>query len=139
MAMWKTANWSQAGYDSTLNDSSIRQAISELVNRLANEFSRRPWQTSILSVDQGRYFIAGGKTQGLTPGMVFSVQTIGEKIKSPQTGFDITLPGREVGQLRLEANFGDSEANEGSVARLVGGSVQGFKLDQLVVRTREAL
>ena len=101
--------------------------------------SARPWQTYILSAEQGRYFIAGGKSQGLRPGMTFSVFTAGEQIKSPQTGFVITLPGKEIGQLRIDANFGDSEAAEGSVASLSRGSLQGYKVDQLVVRTKEAL
>ena len=128
---------SQAAYDGTLNDSAIRQAISEAVSRLFTEMAGRPWQTFFLSADQGRYFVSGGKAQGLRPGMLFSVQTLGEKIKSPQTGFDITLPGREVAQLRIDSNFGDSEATEGSVASIVGGSIQGFKIEQLVVRVKE--
>jgi curli biogenesis system outer membrane secretion channel CsgG len=127
---------SQASYDGTLNDSAIRQAISEVVNRLTNEMSARPWQTFFLSAEQERYFLAGGKSQGLRPGMVFSVQTIGEIIKSPQTGFDITLPGREVAQLQIDANFGDTEANEGSVGSIVNGSIQGYKIEQLVIRTK---
>ena len=127
---------SQAAYDSTLNDSAIRQAVSEAVNKLSGEMSSRPWQTYILSSDQGRYFVAGGKAQGLRPGMVFSVQSAGEKIKSPQTGFDITLPGREIAELRIESNFGDSEATEGSVASLVSGSLQGYKSESLVVRSK---
>lgn len=129
---------SQAAYDGTLNDSAIRQAISEAVNRLSTEMAGRPWQTYFLSADQGRYFVAGGKAQGLRPGMLFSVQTVGEKIKSPQTGFDITLPGREIAQLRIDSNFGDSEVNEGSVGSIVSGSIQGFKVEQLVVRVKEA-
>lgn len=129
---------SQAAYDGTLNDSAIRQAISEAVNRMSTELSARPWQTYILSNDGGRIFIAGGKAQGLKPGMLLSVQTVGEKIKSPQTGFDITLPGREIGQLRVEANFGDSESNEGSVGTFVSGTMQGYKPEQLVVRSKEA-
>lgn len=129
---------SQAAYDGTLNDSAIRQAISEAVNRLSTEMAGRPWQTYFLSADQGRYFVAGGKAQGLRPGMLFSVQTLGEKIKSPQTGFDITLPGREIAQLRIDANFGDSEATEGSVGSMVSGSIQGFKIEQLVIRVKEA-
>lgn len=129
---------SQASYDGTLNDSAIRQAISETVNRLSNEMAGRPWQTFFLSIEQGRYFVAGGKSQGLKPGMLFSVQTAGEKIKSPQTGFDITLPGREIAQLRIDANFGDTEATEGSVGSVVSGSIQGFKIEQLVIRVKEA-
>ncbi len=129
---------SQAAYDGTLNDSAIRQAISEAVNRLSTEMAGRPWQTFFLSAEPGRYFVAGGKAQGLRPGMLFSVQTAGEKIKSPQTGFDITLPGREIAQLRIDANFGDSEATEGSVGSIVSGAIQGFKVDQLVIRVKEA-
>lgn len=129
---------SQASYDGTLNDSAIRLAVSETVNRLSNEMAGRPWQTFFLSAEQGRYFIAGGKSQGLRPGMLFSVQTAGEKIKSPQTGFDITLPGREIAQLRIDANFGDSEVTEGSVGSMVSGSIQGFKIEQLVIRVKEA-
>nr|WP_091667472.1 CsgG/HfaB family protein [Massilia sp. PDC64] len=130
---------SQAGYDSTLNDSSIRQAISEVVNRLSVEFSRRPWQTSIIGADNGRYYISGGKSQGLKPGMVFSVQTLGEKIKSPQTGFEITLPGKEVAQIRVDALFGDTEMSEGAATSVISGSLQGLKIDQLTVREKEAM
>ena len=128
---------SRAAYDGTLNDSSIRQAISEVVNRLTIELSSRPWQTSILAVEGQRYFIAGGKSQGLRPGMVFSVQTVGEKVKSPQTGFEIVLPGKEVAQLRIDALFGDSEVSEGSVGSVVNGSLQGHKIEQLTVRAKE--
>ena len=48
---------SQAAYDGTLNDSAIRQAISEAVSRLFTEMAGRPWQTFFLSADQGRYFV----------------------------------------------------------------------------------
>lgn len=129
---------SQASYDGTLNDAAVRQAVSEAVNRLSTELSSRPWQTSILSVDQGRIFISGGKAQGIRPGMTFIVQTQGQKVKSPQTGFEITLPGQKVAELRVDANFGDSETNEGSVASLVNGSIQGHQINQLVVLTNEA-
>jgi curli biogenesis system outer membrane secretion channel CsgG len=128
---------SRASYDGTLNDSSIRQAISEVVNRLTNELGNRPWQTSILAVEQDRYFVSGGKSQGLRPGMVFSVQTLGEKVKSPQTGFEIVLPGREVAQLRIDSLFGDTEMSEGAVGSIVSGSLQGFKIEQLTVRAKE--
>lgn len=130
---------SRAAYDGTLNDSSIRQAISEVVNRLTTELSSRPWQTSILAVEGQRYFIAGGKSQGLRPGMTFVVQTVGEKVKSPQTGFEIVLPGKEVAQLRIDALFGDTEVSEGSVASVVSGSLQGYKIEQLTVRAKETM
>ena len=46
--------------------------------------------------------------------------------------------GREIAQLRIDANFGDSEATEGSVGSMVSGSIQGFKIEQLVIRVKEA-
>lgn len=125
---------SQAAYDGTLNDAAIRQAVSEAVNRLSTEMNSRPWQTFILKVDASQVFIGGGKSQGIKPGMLFSVQTPGDKMKSPQTGAMITLPGRKVAQLRVDENFGDGELNEGSIASVVSGSLSGHKPDQLIVR-----
>lgn len=125
---------SQAAYDGTLNDAAIRQAVSEVVNRLSNELGSRPWQTFILKTDSRQIFIGGGKSQGIRPGMVFSVQTQGEKLKSPQTGAEITLPGREVARIRVESSFGDNELNEGSIASVITGSIAGYKPEQLIVR-----
>jgi hypothetical protein len=65
--------------------------------------------------------------------MVFSVKTQGEKIKSPQNGAEITLPGRAIARLRVDANFGDSELNEGSAASVISGSLSGHKVEQLIV------
>lgn len=130
---------SQASYDGTLNDSSIRNAISEVVNRLTTELNSRPWQTSIIGAEQDQYFISGGKTQGIKTGMVFSVQTVGQKVKSPQTGFDIVLPGKEVAQIRIDALFGDNEMSEGASATVVAGSLKGFPIDKLTVRAKEAM
>lgn len=124
---------SQAAYDGTLNDAAIRQAVSEAVNRLSTEMNARLWQTYILKSDGAQVFIGGGKAQGIKPGMIFSVQTLGEKIKSPQTGAEVTLPGRVVAKLRVDANFGDSELNEGSVTSVISGSLSGFKPEQVVV------
>ena len=124
---------SRADYDGTLNDNAIRQAVSEAVNRLSTQIAARPWQTSILSTDKGRIFVSGGKSQGLRPGTVLTVQAPGEKVKSPQTGFEIILPGQPVAEIRIDSNFGDTEMTEGSVATLVSGSIQGHKIEQLVV------
>jgi curli biogenesis system outer membrane secretion channel CsgG len=128
---------SQASYDGTLNDAAIRQAVSEAVSRLSADFSARPWQTFILKAEGGRVFISGGQAQGLQTGMTLLVQTQGEKIKSPQTGAMVTLPGRTLAQLRIDALFGDTELNQGAVASIQSGSIDGFRIDQLVVRPQE--
>lgn len=124
---------SQASYDGTLNDAAIRQAVSEVVNKLANQMSQRPWQTGILSTEGPQLFIAGGKAQGIQPGMTFAVQTAGRKVKSPQTGFEITLPGQRIAEIRIDSNFGDNETNEGSVATVITGTVQGQNIQELLV------
>lgn len=129
---------SQASYDGTLNDAAIRQAVSEAVSRLSADFDKRPWQTVILKREQERLYLGGGKAQGLRPGMALEVRTQGERIKSPQTGALVTLPGRPVAQLRVESLFGETELDEGAVASVVSGAVDGVPLDQLVVRTPEA-
>jgi curli biogenesis system outer membrane secretion channel CsgG len=130
---------SRAGYDGTLNDAAIRQAVSEAVNRLSFQMNARPWQTYILREDAGRIFVSGGKSQGINPGMLFEVHTRGETIKSPQTGADITLPGMQVAAIRIDTNFGDTELNEGSIASLVSGSLANHAIEDLVVRHGGAL
>lgn len=125
---------SQAGYDGTLNDSAIRQAVAGAVSKLSVEMSSRPWQTYILKADGNRVFLGGGKSQGIKPGMQFAVQTQGEQVKSPQTGALVTLPGQVIAQVRVETLFGDSELNEGSVASVMSGSLAGYKPEQLLIR-----
>jgi hypothetical protein len=46
------------------------------------------------------------------------------------------LPGQEVAEIRIDSNFGDNETNEGSVASLVKGSIQGKNIQELLVRTK---
>lgn len=125
---------SQASYDGTLNDTAIRQAVADAANRLSVEMRSRPWQTYILKVDGNRVFLGGGKSQGIKPGMEFSVQTQGEQVKSPQTGAFVTLPGKRIARIQIDALFGDSELNEGSVATILSGSLAGYKPEQLLIR-----
>ena len=128
---------SQASYDATLNDSAIRTAVAAAVSKIASELANRPWSTAILKIDQERLFISGGKGQGLRPGMQLSVETRGERIKSPQTGFEILLPGRQVATIRVQALFGENETNEGSVAVVTSGSLRGHRAEDLAVIWRE--
>jgi curli biogenesis system outer membrane secretion channel CsgG len=125
---------SQASYDGTLNDSAIRQAVSEAVSRLSVEMSGRPWQTAILKLDGAQIYLGGGRSQGITPGMDFSVHTQGEQVKSAQTGSVITLPGRKLATIRVDSLFGDNDLNEGSVATVVSGSLSNYQANQLIVR-----
>lgn len=125
---------SQASYDGTLNDAAIRQAVGDAINAMTTEINTKPWQTSILKSEGSRVYISGGKSQGLKAGMIFDVVTQGERMKSPQTGAEITLPGKSVAQLKIDSTFGDSELSEGSVATVISGSISRFRPSQLTVR-----
>lgn len=125
---------SQASYDGTLNDAAIRQAVGDAINSMTVELNKNPWETYILKVEGSRVFIGGGKSQGIKPGMTFGVFTLGEKVKSPQTGAEVTLPGRSVAQVRVDALFGDSELNEGAIVSVSSGSIAKYRPNQLVIR-----
>ncbi|MDX1693335.1 MAG: CsgG/HfaB family protein [Ketobacteraceae bacterium] len=124
---------STASYDATLNDKAIKQAISDAVDQFSQTLMQRQWHTYFLSREGDRFYIAGGESQGIKPGMTFAVETEGQVVKSKQTGFPIQLPGKKVATLRIASTFGDSPANEGAVATLQSGSLQGYELDKLVI------
>ena len=125
---------SRADYDGTLNDAAMRQAITDAVAKISAVVDKQPWSTYILKAEGSRIFIGGGKSQGIKEGMVFNVETAGEKIKSPQTGAEITLPGQTIASIRVISLFGEGELNEGSLATVVNGTLGGRKITDLVVR-----
>lgn len=125
---------SKADYDGTLNDAAMRQAITDAVAKISAVVDKQPWTTYILKAEGGRIYIGGGKSQGIREGMIFNVQSAGEKIKSPQTGAEITLPGQNIATIRVVSLFGEGELNEGSIASIVSGSLGGRKISDLVVR-----
>lgn len=129
---------SRADYDGTLNDAALRQAITDAVAKISAVVDKQPWSTYILKAEGNRIFIGGGKSQGIKEGMVFNIETVGEKIKSPQTGSEITLPGQTIATVKVISLFGEGELNEGSVATITNGSLGGRKITDLVVRYDEA-
>lgn len=114
---------SKADYDATLNDRAIAAAISDVQTALINKLEERRWRSDILKSDGRQVFISGGAKQGIKVGDTFAVMREGEKVKSAQTGFEITLPGSTVGTIKVVALFGDSETNEGAVAELASGTL----------------
>jgi len=125
---------SQAGYDGTLGDTAIRQAVSDAVAKISAVVNQQTWSTAILKLDGDKVYIAGGKSQGIKEGMVFRIETLGEKVKSPQTGAEITLPGQTIASLRINALFGESELNEGSIGTIFNGSIGNKKISDLIIR-----
>jgi curli biogenesis system outer membrane secretion channel CsgG len=124
---------SRADYDEALNDRAIGAAISDVQNSLIAKLQDRAWRTDILKVEGRQLYLSGGKRQGLKLGDTLAVMQQGERVKSAQTGFDITLPPKTVGQIRVVSFFGDNETNEGSVAEMLSGEVSEARLAGLYV------
>ncbi len=124
---------SRAGYDATLNDKAIGAAISDFLNSLISKIDERIWRTDILRIKGSEIIITGGRRQGIQIGDVLNVMREGERVKSRQTGFEISLPPSKVGEIRIVSLFGDTETNEGSVGTILSGTFPGSRTDGLFV------
>ena len=124
---------SRADYDATLNDKAIGAAISDLLNSVISKLDERIWRTDILRIKGSEIVIAGGKRQGIKVGDVLSMMREGEKVKSKQTGFEISLPATKVGEIRILGLFGDTETNEGSLGTILSGKFSDGRTDGLFV------
>lgn len=108
----------QSSYDATLSDKAISEAIGQLVENIINKCTDSPWKTYFLSCDADGSLIAGGASQGLKEGMVLSLTTKGKQVKNPQTGIMITLPGKEVGTVKILSTGGDTQETEYSIVEV---------------------
>lgn len=113
----------RAGYDQSLTDKAISAAISELTSRLVETMTNKPWQSFLLSKQDGQFIMSGGKSQGIRPGLRLHVYLVGERIKNPQTGAMITLPGRRVAEVQVISSFGEDEFNELSFVSVISGEI----------------
>jgi len=101
-----------AGFDATLSDKAISAALSQLVENIINKCMDKPWRSYLLAEDQGSYIIAGGASQGLAVGDKFNVYKKGRKVKNPQTGMEIELPGTLIGVVTVQTSIGDTPETE---------------------------
>ncbi len=107
-----------ASFDATLSDKAISEAIGQLVENIINKCTDSPWKTYIISCDKDGTLIAGGRSQGIKEGMTFAIKTKGKKVKNPQTGIMINLPGKQVGTATVVSIRGDSPETEYSFVTL---------------------
>ena len=123
-------------YDSTISDKAISVAISQLVENIINNCMNRPWKAYFLSYDSDGIIISGGKSQGLELGDIFSVVKKGKKVKNPQTGMIIELPGKIVGEVQIDFTGGDVPENEFSMVSITSGSINAEDLNNYYIREK---
>ncbi|NGZ07641.1 MAG: curli production assembly protein CsgG [Magnetococcales bacterium] len=122
----------QAGYDASLPDKALSAAISRMVNNLIERLSEKPWRGYLLAPEGEHYLMSGGKSQGIRVGDRFRVMQKGERIKNPQTGMMIDLPGTEIAAVEVTSLLDHADPNhELSMVRVVQGSINRLKLSEL--------
>jgi curli biogenesis system outer membrane secretion channel CsgG len=114
---------SQAEYDATLNDRAIAASITDVLDKLVSTLEEKPWRTDVLQAEGGQIFISGGKMQGIKVGDTLRLMMPGKKVRSKQSGFEVSLPSKQVATLKVVSLFGDNENNEGSVCDIISGTV----------------
>lgn len=113
----------KASFDATLSDKAISEAIGQLVENIINKCTNKPWRTFFLSYDSDAQLIAGGASQGIKVGDKFVVKTKGKKVKNPQTGVMIELPGKTIGTVSVAETAGDTPETEFSFVTFTGDGV----------------
>ena len=121
-------------YDSTLSDKAISMAISQLVENIINNCMNKPWKSYFLAYDDDGAIISGGASQGLKLGDVFDVYSKGKKVKNPQTGMSIELPGRKVGEVQVDYLGGQSPQNEFSMVSFLSGNINRNDLTKYFIK-----
>ncbi|MGB0894121.1 MAG: CsgG/HfaB family protein [Parashewanella sp.] len=125
-----------SGYDSKLDDKALSAAISKLVSNVMENLLDSPWQAYLLAENEGVYFMSGGESQGVENGDTFLVMTKGKKVKNPQSGLFIELPGTKVAEVQVMGFSGKNE-NEVSLLTLISGKINNKDLSNYVVREKK--
>jgi hypothetical protein len=121
-------------YDSTLSDKAISSAISQLVENIINNCMNRPWKSYFLAYDENGVIISGGASQGIKVGDIFDAFIKGKKVKNPQTGISIELPGRKVGQIQVDYLGGENPQNEFSLVSFINGQINQDDLTKYYIK-----
>lgn len=124
------------GYDATLSDKAISAAIEKLVENIEKTCFDRPWRSFFLSYDKDSVIIAGGARQNLSVGKVLAVYERGKKVKNPQTGIMIELPGTKVSEVKIIAMGGNSVADEYSMVTVSGAPIDSAHLEKYIIQEK---
>lgn len=127
----------KAGYDASLSDKAISAAMDMLVENIINKMSDKPWRTYFLSYDNDGIFIAGGTSQGLRQGDTFDVYLKGKRVKNPQTGVTVELPGKKVASIIIDMVGGETPETEYSLVSQTSGKVDASRLEDYYIEQSE--
>lgn len=116
----------KAGYDSSLNDKVLNAAITDLASNIIENMLDKPWRSYILSEDEGNLIISGGQSQNIQQGSQFTIYKSGKKVKNPQTGMYIILPGKPIGNIEVITTLGDTPQSEVSIASILSGDLSKY-------------
>ena len=113
----------RADYDATLSDKAISEAIGQLVENIINKSTDKAWRTYFLSFEDDAVLIAGGASQGIEVGDIFTIKSKGRMVKNPQTGLMIELPGKQLGTVKILATGGDTPETEYSFVEVSSNNI----------------
>lgn len=128
----------RAGYDSAINDKALDAAITNLASNIIENLLDRPWRSYILGFEDGKFIMAGGKSQNINNGDIFTVMKEGKKVKNPQTNMMITLPGMKIGKIKAVMSIGDTPESEVTLCDINEGDFSEYiaskKFDSLFIQ-----
>lgn len=116
----------KAAYDSSLNDKVLDVAITDLASNIVENMLGKAWRSYILSYEDGNLILSGGKSQNIKQGATFDVMKSGKKVKNPQTGMFITLPGKAIAKVKVTSTFGDTPESEVSFSEIIEGNLDTY-------------
>lgn len=90
----------KAGYDSSLNDKVLDVAITNLASNIIENMLDKPWQSYILSYEEGSLIISGGSSQNITPGTLFEIIKEGKKVKTHKQVCSLHYQAKQLGPLK---------------------------------------
>jgi curli biogenesis system outer membrane secretion channel CsgG len=116
----------KAGYDSSLNDKVLDVAITNLASNVIENMLDKPWRSYVLAFEDDNLIISGGASQNIEIGSAFEIVKLGKKVKNPQTGMFMTLPGKVIAEIEVTGSFGDTPKSEVSFSTITQGNIDQY-------------
>lgn len=79
-----------------------QQVIDEAVAIIADEMRKLPFEARIIRVTESQLLISAGARNNVSPGMQFSVISLGEEILNPMTGESLGYDRHDIGTIQID-------------------------------------